>query len=304
MTPPTSPAHPPSLVQALLRDRHFLVAAVLLGLVAAGWNAAVVGLGLVWRKLPVPHPPAVELDGEQRLLSLAKAFGPDGRYRLVEGDGVLWLNAANEPERDGEPDGELVLPEDTRLTLGVGTPYDHARLGARSCNWYVSRIYEDTQAQGGHRYWFLDVTYYTGTLDKVPHVPQRCLVAGGATLGRADELTFAADAPRPEWNADIPLVRMEYFTQSGMVLFQRHQFYTFSLNGRPESDNRMIRLKLANPFTRYSYFAKIQFAPREPTTDVTATTEAAEAFFRAALPEVLKVLPAVEDIEALERGPQ
>ena len=287
------------VVGRLLKDRHFLVAAAVLTVAAVGWGAAVEILGIVMQKQPVPWPEGVQVDSHHRLLSLAKTFGPDGRYERVEGDGVLWKKRGGKPDKDGKPDGEIEFQQDVLETLRIGTKYDRTRYESRRSNWYVSRIYQDVPAQGEHHYWHLDVTYYTGGLDKVPHVPERCLVAGGASILRTDTVKFTVSSDRPSWNGEIPFGRTHYVTRGKFGPDHRLEYYTFCFNGRPVSDWRQVRGKLLNPFQRYSYFAKIQFGPRESVSDFAATDRAAETFMRHALPKVLKLLPSPEDVERL-----
>jgi len=292
MTPPVRESKErgfAGVVGRLLKDRHFLVAAAVLAVTAIGWGAAVEILGIVMQKQAVPWPDGVQVDSHHRLLSLAKTFGPDGRYERVEGDG----------DKDGKPDGEIELEQDVLETLGVGSKYDRTRYGSRRSNWYVSRVYRDTQGQGQHKLWHLDVTYYTGGLDKVPHVPERCLVAGGASVLGTDTVKFTVSSDRLLWSGAIPFRRTRYATRGEFGPVYRLQYYVFSYNGRVVSDWKKVRGKLLNPFQRYSYFAKIQFGPRESVSDFAATDRAAETFIQHALPEVLKLLPAPEDVERL-----
>jgi len=285
-----------SVWQWVRANKHFLAASLILLTTAIGWGAAKAFLKVVFRKESVPWPAAVQVDEDHRLVSLATSFGLDDRYRRVEADGVL------RKQRDGIPDGETIHREDLLDALSIATTFDRTRYGSRRGNWYVARTYRDAQDQGGYRYWQLDVTYYTGGLDKVPHVGERCIVAGGGTVLGNETTTVEFDTVgAPEgWRPKMPCRRITYVVNGPYGPVKYVQYYMFSLNGRPETDWKQVRLKLQNPFERYGYFAKIQFGPRHPIRNVAKADQAAQAFILAALPEVLKTLPMPSDIERLK----
>jgi len=70
-------------------------------------------------------------------------------------------------------------------------------------NNYVSRTYVQRQPKAGSRPIVLDlhVAYYTGAIDAVPHVPDRCFVGGGMQIGSVEgNLPLAFD--RSAWQVD------------------------------------------------------------------------------------------------------
>jgi len=279
-------------------NRHFLIASLLLAATAVGWGTAKKLLGIVFSKSPVPWAAGVEVDEEFRLklTSLPERLGP---YRLAA-DGTM--NAGQPGEPDGVPDGFRTFPENTLELLHIGTVVDQDRREERQSNWYASRVYVDTRPGRAFPQWDLEVTYYTGGLDKVPHVPEVCLLAAGASLideecGRA---SFSAPAAKSPWDRALDFNRTVYEqrNQSG-TLYKGVQYYIFSLNGRPEPMWETVRLELASPFGSYCYFAKIQFSPRQRITDVAKTDEAAADFIKNVLPGVLQALPMPRDIQAL-----
>ena len=274
-------------------NKHFLIASMILLTTAAGWGAAKAFLKIVFRKEPVPWPAVVQVDEDHRLLSLAKTFGPADRYQRVEGDGVLW------EERDEVPDGETIHSPDLLDALKIATTFDRTRYDSRRSNWYVARTYKDAKSQSGYRYWQLDVTYYTGGLDKVPHVGERCIVAGGGTVLETTTVKFDTTKTPEGWGPKVPCRRIIFAVNTRYGPAKYVQYYLFSLNGRPETDWKQVRFKLQNPFERYSYFAKVQFGPRHPVRSVAKADQTAQAFILAGLPEVLKTLPMPADIERL-----
>lgn len=279
------------------RNPHFMIAAAILLVCAAGWNVAQQQLQWVLAKEPVPWPTGVQVNEEFRCTSLAREFrnaAGEVRYRMTERD----------LDGDGVPDGQ-VIPRDEELDLlGIGHSTDRKRRPKRCSNWYVSRIYED--ARNPDVRWYLSVYYYTGLADTVPHVPERCQVAGGNTrVGGATvslpvpEGIWAPDAPGLNWGASVPWRRADFVRPDGRKIVE---FYTFSLNGRPEPDWTDVRLSLTAPWTKYVYFAKIQFGPLFAVRDHEAANELAEEFAACAVPEVGKILPSPEAVEAARRA--
>ena len=251
-------------------------------------------------KQSVPWPPQAQVDGDFRLASLDKSFGP---YKLVEEDG-LFPDAQGRYAPDGRPDGEVVYDKTSLEALGVGTSYDSSRFKDRRSNWYVARLYRDAREsrESPYYFWRLDVTYYTGALDLVPHVPERCLMAAGAVLipSLSGKVTFApiAGTANP-WDRKLTINRTGWEQSVARGLRRGVQYYTFSLNGKPEGSWEKVRWTLGLPGIKYCYFAKIQFAPAGQIADIDEADRKAQEFLSYALPAVLKQLPMPPDVERL-----
>lgn len=76
------------------------------------------------------------------------------------------------------------------------------------------------------------------------------------------------------------------------------------MNGEPTAHWWIIRYGLVKPWVRYCYFAKIQLAPykpdpHKPDLSIEESDRICRDFARAALPEVLKLLPTAADVEKL-----
>ncbi|MHC4982483.1 MAG: hypothetical protein ACYTF6_04850 [Planctomycetota bacterium] len=271
-------------------NKHYLVAATILAVTAAGWSGAMAVLKWAVYKEPVPWPEGVMVHPEDfRLLSLAKVLtDAQGKPRF--------LRVEEDHNDDGVPDGEIIFEEDETDTLGIGTKTDRDRLPRRCSNWYVARIYRDNETG---RLWRLEAYYYTGILDTVPHVPERCLTAGGKTLLDPSDVTFSVkEGP---WKGEVPFRRANFvgINPKTGLLERGVEYYTFSLNGRPETSRNLVRLGLTYPWVRYCYFAKIQFAPMAHVEDLDRMNRAAEEFAGFFLPKILEALPMPEDIERL-----
>jgi hypothetical protein len=268
---------------------HLIVVCVLLA-----------GLGAFWYFGPSPikkavaWPAGVEVTKDFRLSSLAHSLG--GRYELVL------------------PQGDVVYSPHDMESLGIGSGFDKSRYPDRSSNWYVSRTYRDSRLvdqnleliRGAdptlpYRAWLLDITYYTGALDTVPHIPEVCIAAGGQTIIASDVVTLPAieSLPAP-WNAPLKVRRTLYIHKDDPDKTRPRVYvlyYLFSVNGEPEDDWRQVRLKLGYLWVTHCYFAKVQFGPRHPAGDrLEQTDREAHTFLKAALPEVLKQLPMPQDI--------
>ena len=278
-------------------NKHFVIAAIILGVTAAGWGLAIEWLHWVTEKEPIPWAQAVKVDpGTFQNTTLATKFGPFERAE----DGDLDFNPNGTPKKDGNPDGETVLDDTIMEPLGIGTWLDERRWEQRCSNWYVSRVYIDRRKKPGERFrlWRLGVFYYTGGRDPVPHVGENCLTAAGATIvrsgsGRRD---FHVKSDKPAWNGPVAFRRTEY--ASG----QRHyvQYYVFSMNGLPQNDRLFVRGQLTKPWVRHTYFTKIEFAPLMEMHDGEESDRAAQEFVEYAMPKILDSLPSEKDVERLK----
>jgi hypothetical protein len=213
----------------------------------------------------------------------------------------------DEPVLDGEPDGEKTIISEVLESLAIGTPLDFSAVSDRKSTWYVSRTYIDRRKSIGQRYrlWQLDVTYYTGTMDKAPHFPERCLDAGGMILGTMGNVEFEVPgSPSPWGDKPVSCRFVEFYNPRGNAQNLHMQYYVYSLNGNPESSWKAVRLKMASVFGKYAYFAKIQFNPLNGIRDSAESKQATAEFVKYMLPEVLKVLPMPDEIERLESGAQ
>ena len=282
-------------------NRHFLIAAVVLGTSALGWSLAVRVLEIATHKEAVPWPAGVRVDEDFRMVSLPDTFGS---FEFVSADGELQRDQSGRPIKDGRPDGETKVESETMELLKIGTSTDKANLPKRKSNWLSIRVYRDRRVKPGRalRYWRAEIYYHTGGVDVVPHVPEICGVAGGAVLLGSDDIQVTLPHAPGEWGGkpiDFRRTRFERTDLSGATS-RYAQYYVFSLNGHPESSRNVVRLRLTSPFIRYAYFAKIQFAPLGSMIDARKTDEAAKEFARHFLPEALKTLPMPADVEKLD----
>ncbi len=270
---------------------HFAVAAGLLLAAGAGWNGIMGGLQWTMSKRPVPWPAGVAVEA-WRLTSMPEALGP---YVLVE-DGEL----TRDP--DGQPDGVLVFHDEDLKTLGTT---------AHALNWYASLMYRDSRGGGPksnteRQYVRVDITYYTGLLDAVPHVPDNCLGAAGAAIVLADSGPMDVSVPlaASPWDA-FPVYRTTYVMRDKAT--KTAQYFFFSMNGKPTTRWQTVRGQLTLPWVKYCYFAKVQLAVFRlergrllPERDLAGCDGICRDFLKFALPEILRFLPSAEDVKRLD----
>jgi len=157
-------------------------------------------------------------------------------------------------------------------------------LGTRS---YLDRIYavEGDVSKGAVH---VHVAYYTGTIDAVPHIPERCWAVGGLEPLPNSAQAIALDVDRSGWRrpesdadsvymvaavkdpvtADIEQVTMPVGDiEVSAVEFQdpkRPQLrqvgaYFFLANGATARTSYDVRAQAFNLKDRYAYYCKIQF---------------------------------------------
>ncbi|MEO1235375.1 MAG: exosortase/archaeosortase family protein [Planctomycetota bacterium] len=193
---------------------------------------------------------------------------------------------------------------------------------------YLSRWYEDTRFAPNEpgRMVRLHVAYYTGLVDTVPHVPDRCFVAGGvrhkglySQVIALDPYTFTDNPEGPGVEAtadiappgeapfgpgtrvklpgrDIETVRFTYGPPDRDNADQ-HVSYFFAANGKFLASPNEVRLEGFDIRDRYSYYCKIEVqivGEADPQRVAERTTDLLNTF----LPEILACLPDWGDVKA------
>jgi hypothetical protein len=147
------------------------------------------------------------------------------------------------------------------------------------------------------------ITYYTGKVDTVPHVPDRCYVADGFQPTEYQEASWLLGRYENGADRSVPVRFIDFEDQTPRGQQNRCVGYFFQANGQYLSDPNQVRFKLQDLRTRYAYFAKIEvmtILPLRPGTtsedpmrqkDRGQAAKAMQKFLEAALPEIEKVLP-------------
>lgn len=173
------------------------------------------------------------------------------------------------------------------------------------------------------------VAYYTGMIDAVPHIPDRCFVASGLEpQGRPEVLPLPLDLSK--WSEDPgspnratgePYRRVEHrhsFTNQllstrmpvGEMAIRVTEFasraqpgvrvfggFFFVANGRVASVPEEIRLLAFKPSERYAYYCKVQFVLAGPTITNERYVQSVADFLDEFLPELMLRLPDWQEVE-------
>ncbi|MEO1277893.1 MAG: exosortase-associated EpsI family protein [Planctomycetota bacterium] len=159
---------------------------------------------------------------------------------------------------------------------------------------YVTRTYEEKNPAEGEppRQIDVHVAYYTGSIDTVPHIPERCFVGGGMQIGSGTRVVDLGldssgwlpmrDAPesmqgrsytktlargvysnRPGQRVLLPMdpgemqLRVTEFEIPGRPSL--YAGYFFIVNGEHRSSAEGVRLLAFDLKTDYAYYLKVQF---------------------------------------------
>lgn len=196
---------------------------------------------------------------------------------------------------------------------------------------YLDRFYlrSDDRADGLH----LHVAYYTGMIDAIPHVPDRCWVAGGLVpvtsprvvpLEIDDSLWTPSDAPLNNATGE-PYRRTDAVDPtSGRIVsvhlpigdfalraieFQRDDRpeerliggYLFLANGRVTASALDVRALAFERTDRHAYYCKVQIAMSTSADDETRWEqfeERSSELLGALLPHLMRRLPDWPEVEA------
>ncbi|HEX7010736.1 MAG TPA: exosortase/archaeosortase family protein, partial [Phycisphaeraceae bacterium] len=345
-TPPAQPSDQAAPLQPRLIGRSVAVGAGLTLLVGLAYALALFSIrpDLLMEAIPRWLPPvllvvtvaalAALTVGLPRLASIRKRTGPAG-LALASGlaGGVLLTAMLGQNAVIAATQAVLIkkpLPLRHELAmvprrLGAWEQQGEDRqmsaeiVEALGSKQYIDRIYQDTSwtptnAPGG--YARLHVVYYTGTPDTVPHVPERCFVAGGLThLGQhypTLELAgqdYMPDAEQngywhpsllegrsrvPQLSIPVTAFTFGYPDQPDRI---ENVFYFFIANGKflPTPDH--VRLHGFDPRDAYSYYCKVEVQIFQVADEELAARRAAD-LLSAAMPEILACLPDWVDVQA------
>lgn len=145
----------------------------------------------------------------------------------------------------------------------------------------------------------LHVAYYTGSVDTVPHIPDRCMLgAGFAAMGPTAVTTLPELRPDGE-PLTVSLARFQMSDGRGGNALTSSVAYFFEVNGEYEHDAITgVRKELQNLFESHAYFAKIEVGTHAATDELAPAKEAISDFLLHALPAIQTCLPDWEEIEA------
>jgi len=280
-------------VKKSLKQPGFLLVSAILLVGALGLNAATSFLKLHFRKEALP------LRGE--LTTLTKK----------DLNGWAWVPEQHTLDPDlvhalGTEQFVMCTFVDTNATDTTGRPVatrkQVADLESLTQAERNARILE-FKVKNGYSVLNVAVTYYTGKVDTVPHVPDRCMVADGFQPTSYIEENWALGRYERGLERVVPMRFIDFEDQTPRGAQNRCVAYTFHANGTYIANHNAVRMKLQDLRERYAYFAKVEVLnqlPSRPGTheddpmrvkDRQLAAAAMQRFLTAALPEVEKLLP-------------
>lgn len=317
--PPAGPAWRASLGR-IVRQPRFVAAAAVLLISAVGLNAATELMQLHFRKVAVPLP-IKALDDEAE--GIPAQLGP-------------WLKVRDD-----------LISSEVEETLGtkqyVFRDYVDTRVIRNAAEKIKDKSDSDrrlfvAQAQADHpeAVMRMAVTYYTGLVDTVAHIPDRCYVADGfepsswenpsptinfvertgplvpnaspdAPVAITPVVTGAAPAALAPVGAvpagrAVPFRFINFDDQTAKMRLRRNVSYLFHVNGEFLENPLHVRARLQNLLEKHGYYAKVELMTSiydaDKPTDNSKALGVMKDFLTHALPEVEARLPDWQKVKA------
>jgi hypothetical protein len=253
-----------------------------LALAATGLNVTTRAMSLYFKKEPVPLARALE--------TLPLQFGP-------------WLQVSKDTPLPPDIEEALATKEyvfrdyvDTRQlsafelqTLRSAPEQvskEEAARGVRSKREVVERIRFDHPTAVLN----MAVTYYTGMVDTVAHIPDRCYIADGFQPTTYEQPIWDAGKYADGKERRVPVRFINFEDQTGArSSIPRSVSYLFHVNGQYECDPIKVRIALQGLQERYAYYSKVELMMLTQDQEAAAKTKA--DFLSYALPEIEKSWP-------------
>jgi hypothetical protein len=256
----------------------FLIPVIILAVAAVGLNGAVSALQLHFKKLPVP----LKMD----LSSLPEQMGD-------------WMQVSKDEPLDKEIQDALATDHfifrdyvNTKLVSKEDIAHFQG-LGSRERKALVAGI----QAQQPNAVINMGVTYYTGLVDTVAHIPDRCYIADGFEPSEYEtpvwDLGPGHLGKAPGEGMPVRFINFEDQTAAGRVT--RRVAYFFFANCHYESDPLGVRKTLQNLRYKHGFYSKIELMTILKDHD--ECQKVMTNFLTAALPEIEKCFPDWNQVE-------
>ncbi len=274
MDQPQNASSPRPLAARLLQPSFLLVAAILL-ICAVGLNGAIQMMELTFQKKPVD----LRTFGKE-LTALPMELGP---WKMVSIDGRL-----NEDVEHALGTKEYVFREyvDSRIV-----DPDRIRQIREMDELGRARALAEIQQTHHKALINLAVTYYTGLVDTVPHIPDRCYIADGYEPTTYVVMNF----PTPPDPTKLRFITFE--DQTGLGKRSRNVAYFFFVNGTQSEDPLGVRLALQDLTQRYGFFSKVELMVSGTDTQTAADTMS--DFLTFAKPQIVSILPKWDQVVAM-----
>jgi hypothetical protein len=279
----------------------FLIAVGILAVSAVGLNGAVAWLKLSFLKQPVPLKMELTTLPEQMgdWLQVSKDEPLDhelqetlGTDKYVFRDYVNvkvldWMDLIRLGAKRGSDKDDSITAAVHSIFDGKGSHERKALVGA-------------LQAMRPDAVMNLAVTYYTGKVDTVAHIPERCYVADGYQPSETPETLLWDMGPgrlngKPGEERPIAVRFLNFEDQTGAKRLTKRVAYFFFANGVYESDNLSVRQTLEDLRARHGFYSKVELMTSIPDHDQCA--KVMSGFLTSVMPEVEKCYPDWNSVE-------
>ena len=161
----------------------------------------------------------------------------------------------------------------------------------------LDRVFELRASSGldrTHPYAALFVTYYSDPRDTIPHTPEVCYRQGGAVVWSIETVSLEVPGIGGE-TAEIDAKVLEIEQEGRQIAL----VYVFCSNGRFYHDRERVRMAIALPGDKYTYFSKIEAVTLcPPETTFAVGVERCKRLLSEALPVLLEEhYPRGEDLK-------
>lgn len=273
----------------VLRRPAFIIAAVVLLLAAVGLNAAVNFMQLHFKKEPaeLSRPLAAISDRFGTWVQVSEDQPLDKEMQDVLGtDKYIFRDYVNESVLGSSVQQTFQSLIDEIHKASTPKEREEAEKNYRA---KLNSIRRDHSAAVVS----LSVTYYTGMVDTVAHVPDRCVTADGYEPKSYDIVKWPIgrdllEKDRPA-DGQIEVRYINFEDQTGTSNVPRSIAYFFHVNGEFNSSPLGVRQKLANLFERKAYYAKIE--TMTTMSDDKKSAEVLTDFLTSAMPEIQRCMP-------------
>jgi hypothetical protein len=302
-----STASPASPWKAAFSSRGFLLAAGVLAVAAVGLNSAARALEMHFKKQPVPL--RVRLDDDKRgvptqlgpwvSVQQTSSLNEDVRHTLGT-DQFVFRTYLDSRAAGRDTVERLVRLGQEMEALDANDKAQAAQKAAKQ-NEFFSAL-RRVQAEHPEAVMSFNVTYYTGMVDTVAHVPERCMVADGCEPRNPQEVPIVAGQYPDGSPREIRVQVATFEDQTGHGRVARNVAYFFHCNGGYTPSSVGVRGKLQNLFERHGYYCKVELMTDEPVKSEARpgsapqpasqkSLDAMKDLLAAALPEIERCLP-------------
>lgn len=296
-TPPATP-HPTDWKVALarvVRQPAFVLVAVVMLVAAVGLNASVQFLKLHFKKEPIPlaRPLGAISDRFGQWVQVSEDKALSSEIEDVLGtDKYIFREYVD--ERIVGADVQKRFKQLRELADAATSPDERKKLEDD-----YARLLPMIRARTPNAVISLSVTYYTGMVDTVAHVPDRCVTADGYEPKSYEEVYWpiARDLPASKKpldgdhkpTDDIQVRYINFEDQTGTSNIPRSITYFFHVNGTFDSSPLGVRRKLAKLSERKAYYAKIEVMTTMDNARDSARVQT--DFLTSAMPEIQRCMP-------------